>query len=340
MTESPTTPPLKLWSGTPDGLSRDYSADINQPWRPEDGLRIIPRALEADGFREIIELEEGFSVVIGDLTYRKDSEVQRRSQLSLNFHFRLSGVGAIGLEGGEPFPVERQTLVMLLSPEGIEKSEKFFDGEHEQSVTISCEPDFIRRKFRNAGGKLPQSLKAVIEGGANVPAFASTKLSAQMALAVRSLLENTFERSMRRVHAEAKALELLVLALATLSDSERRAKQSGSKVGARDIAQVERVRDLLDAAFLEPPSMEVLSREAGVNEAKLMHIFKQHTGETIFNYTQRLRMEHAKTLLETTDISVTEIAFDVGYEYSSNFTTAFRRHFGITPRAARDAIQG
>jgi AraC-like DNA-binding protein len=70
-----------------------------------------------------------------------------------------------------------------------------------------------------------------------------------------------------------------------------------------------------------------------------MHLFKQHLGETIFNYAQRLKMEQAKKLLETTDISVTEIAFDVGYEYSSNFTTAFRRHFGVTPRAARDAAR-
>jgi AraC-like DNA-binding protein len=48
-------------------------------------------------------------------------------------------------------------------------------------------------------------------------------------------------------------------------------------------------------------------------------------------------MEQAKKLLETTPLSVTQIALEVGYEYASNFTTAFRRHFGITPKSARDA---
>jgi AraC-like DNA-binding protein len=50
-------------------------------------------------------------------------------------------------------------------------------------------------------------------------------------------------------------------------------------------------------------------------------------------------MEMAKGLLEKTDRSITEIAFDVGYEYSSNFTTAFKRHFGITPSTAREALR-
>ena len=70
-----------------------------------------------------------------------------------------------------------------------------------------------------------------------------------------------------------------------------------------------------------------------------MQLFKQRVGETIFNYTQRLKMEHAKRMLEGTEDSITEIAFDVGYEYSSNFTTAFKRHFGITPKAARQAVR-
>ncbi len=82
-----------------------------------------------------------------------------------------------------------------------------------------------------------------------------------------------------------------------------------------------------------------LARQVGVNEAKLMHAFKQVFGQTIFDYTQGLRMDEAKRLLETTEKSITEIAFDVGYEYSSNFTTAFKRRFFITPSVARDAFR-
>ena len=45
-------PKLRLWSGRPDALSRDYDPDLVQPWRPEYGLRLKPTAWAAEGFRE------------------------------------------------------------------------------------------------------------------------------------------------------------------------------------------------------------------------------------------------------------------------------------------------
>lgn len=330
---------LKLWSGGPDALSRDYAEDLFQPWRPEDGVRMRPAAWQAEGYREVIDIDDGFSVVIGDIRHLEDVILQRTGQNALNFHFRLTGSSAIEVAGQEPILVQQQTLILLLSPEGVEKFERFFEGEHEQSVTICCQPEFIARRFHDSD-QLPKPMRATLDRQACQPIVASAALSVQMAMAVRSLIENEFQQDLRRVHVEAKALELLVLSLSALHEAEERSDRGFPVMGERDIARVEKVRVILDAQFLEPPSINKLAREVGVNEAKLMHLFKHHVGETIFNYTQRLKMERAKELLETSDISVTEIAFEVGYEYSSNFTTAFRRHFGVTPRVAREAIRG
>lgn len=333
-------PKLKLWSGRPDAFARDYDPDLFQPWRPEDGLRIKPTSWAAQGFREITDIEDGFSVVIGDITHLEDALQHRKGQNVLNLHFRLTGNSAIEVAGEEPMLVQQQTLVLLLSPDGVEKSERFFSGEHEQSITICCQPDFILRRFHDGGGKMPRMLKACIEGTSDHPIFASTGLNVQMAAAVRALIHNEFEQDFRRTYVEAKALELLVYSFSALLEMEERSDKGEAPIGQRDIARIEQVRTMLDEGFLDPPGITRLAREVGVNEAKLMHMFKQQVGETIFNYAQRLKMEHAKMLLETTEESITGIAFEVGYEYSSNFTTAFRRHFGITPKTAREASRG
>lgn len=329
----------RLWSDAPSTLPRDYAPDDFQPWRAEDGLRIIPRSWEAEGFREVIEFEPDFGLVIGDIRHHESARQTSRLRNSLNFHFRLSGSGAIAVGNGDPFPVYRQTMTLLLSPDGLTRAEDFVSGEHEQSVNVFCQPDFLARRFRNAGGKMPRMLQEFTNDPARKPVIVSSTLSAQMALAVRALLLSDFSRTMRRVYAEAKALELLVLALAGLSEMEEREARGEAHIGDRDLDRIVRVRQQLEDQFLAPPSITELARSVGINEAKLMHLFKQQVGETIFNFTQRLKMERAKEMLETTDTSVTEIAFDVGYEYSSNFTTAFRRHFGITPKAARDAMR-
>ncbi|MEY3038592.1 MAG: hypothetical protein RL143_1159, partial [Pseudomonadota bacterium] len=91
--------------------------------------------------------------------------------------------------------------------------------------------------------------------------------------------------------------------------------------------------------YITPPTIHQLARALGLNEAKLMRDFKQLFGQTIFDFTQNIRMDAAKTLLETTSKSITEIAFDVGYEYSSNFTTAFKRRFGVPPSVARESAK-
>ncbi|MDA0819618.1 MAG: AraC family transcriptional regulator [Proteobacteria bacterium] len=330
---------LKLWSGRPDALSRDYDPDNIQPWNSSDGLRLRPAAWAAEGYREITDIADGFSVVIGDITHLEDALQRREGQNAVNFHFRLSGMSTIEVEGGEPVTVGQQTLIVLLSPAGIAKTERFFSGEHEQSVTLCCEPDFILRRFETSGGELPKMLQSCLEGEAGQPIFASTTLSVQMAAAVRALIENEFERDFRRIFVEAKALELLLLSLVALSESERRLESGYVPLGKRDCERIDTVREILDRDYLDPPSITQLARQVAVNDAKLMQLFKQQVGETIFNYTQRLKMEHAKHMLEDTEESITEIAFDVGYEYSSNFTTAFKRHFGITPKAARQAVR-
>ena len=107
----------------------------------------------------------------------------------------------------------------------------------------------------------------------------------------------------------------------------------------REVERMHRTRELLEDKYIDPPTIGELARYIGLNEAKLMHDFKQLFGQTIFEFTQNLRMDEAKKLLETTEKSITEIAFDVGYEYSSNFTTAFKRRFGITPSVAREAFR-
>lgn len=52
---------------------------------------------------------------------------------------------------------------------------------------------------------------------------------------------------------------------------------------------------------------------------------------TIGAYTNHVRMTVAANLLSTTDLSVEEIAYKVGYQYSTNFSKMFKKTYGKTP---------
>jgi transcriptional regulator GlxA family with amidase domain len=72
-----------------------------------------------------------------------------------------------------------------------------------------------------------------------------------------------------------------------------------------------------------------------VPERTLKRRFKQATGLALIDYVQNLRIEEAKRLLESSDQSVDEICFAVGYEDPSFFRRLFRRRTGLAPARYR-----
>jgi len=59
---------------------------------------------------------------------------------------------------------------------------------------------------------------------------------------------------------------------------------------------------------------------------------------TVYEYRHRAAMDAAIKLLLESELPITQIAYEVGYQYSSNFSTAFRKEFGITPAAIRKQV--
>lgn len=316
-----------------------YALHPEQLLQPEDGLRVVPIFAGAEGYRELIHLRQGFDLVMGDVLHREDAEIAVPERAVLKFHYRLSGHGRIGIEGAPEQEIGKQTSGLLLHAEGATKHEWFLAGEREQSVTLMCSPEFLASLLAEARDTLPQPLRDYISGQPADFYYSALPLRTDMAAAVNALLHSELKGAMRRVHAEAKALELLLLGIQAMLDAETGGDRPDRGLTRLDLDRLHKARELLEAAYIEPPTIAALGRQVGMNEAKLMRCFKQLFGQTVFDFSQHLRMDKAKELLETTDRSITEIAFDVGYEYSSNFATAFKRHYGITPRAAREAVR-
>ena len=74
-----------------------------------------------------------------------------------------------------------------------------------------------------------------------------------------------------------------------------------------------------------------LSRKLATNPHKLQKAFKHVFGIPIGKYKKTAFMEYARQLLLNTDHSIDEIAMLLGYGAQSNFTSAFKDHFGWPP---------
>jgi AraC-like DNA-binding protein len=96
-----------------------------------------------------------------------------------------------------------------------------------------------------------------------------------------------------------------------------------------------RAKDLADARYAEPLTVDDLACAAGLSRAHFSREFRRAFGVSPHAYLLTRRLERAAALLRGTDHGVAEICFSVGLQSVGSFTTSFTRMFGMPPTAYR-----
>lgn len=98
----------------------------------------------------------------------------------------------------------------------------------------------------------------------------------------------------------------------------------------------DRIERFLDANLQRPLALEDVARALGRSEEHLARLFRSARGTTIFRELRRLRIERARYLLLCTDLSLTRIAEETGFQTLAHFSRTFREDSGAAPSAFRD----
>lgn len=112
-----------------------------------------------------------------------------------------------------------------------------------------------------------------------------------------------------------------ILALLSSAAAERNAPSSGKK----------RIENFIASHLGEELSAEKLAHEFQCSKSALNQRFVQLFGMPPHRYITRLRLEQAAKLLSDGQLSIKEIAMQLGYDNALNFSTLFRKHFGVAP---------
>ncbi len=93
--------------------------------------------------------------------------------------------------------------------------------------------------------------------------------------------------------------------------------------------------DYMRKNYSYPLTVEAVARRCGVDRSHLFRLFKQHLQLSPQQYLIRLRLNKAEELLQTTSLSVSEVAFSCGFNDLCHFSRLFKRRFGVPPSARR-----
>ncbi len=245
-------------------------------------------------------------VLEGQITIRFErmpDKVQVHQGQSIFFSHPYSEIHAtLEVEG-------KSKLVSLIT--SIESMHRFFDSTLDMN-TISREE--LKRYYD------PQKLYLIkpLNGKMNIP--------------LRQVLHLEMDSHFKKMYLKAKLLEILALYFSYAATDKNTELNCPFLENPEDIKRIRKAKQLLLAHVSEPLTIAQLSKLAGLNEFKLKNGFKDLYGAPIHTYLNEYRMQEAIRMLEKCNYTVNEIAYMLGYNKASNFISAFKRKYGMTPK--------
>lgn len=103
------------------------------------------------------------------------------------------------------------------------------------------------------------------------------------------------------------------------------------KLNRQQLSGINKALIYMEFHFREPITLGMLAKEAGFNPTYFSELFKQTTGESFIDKLNSLRLEYACTLLAN-NYSVSYACFESGFGSMSNFFTAFKKRYGMSPK--------
>jgi len=96
-----------------------------------------------------------------------------------------------------------------------------------------------------------------------------------------------------------------------------------------------KIKRYIESNFAEDITLSALAEKVHISKYYLVHTFAKYYGMSPINYLNEVRIRASKELLETTDLSISQIAQSTGFSSQSYFSQSFRRSCGKTPSEYR-----
>ncbi|QXM06409.1 helix-turn-helix domain-containing protein [Crassaminicella indica] len=127
------------------------------------------------------------------------------------------------------------------------------------------------------------------------------------------------------IKLKLKAIEFLSTFL------EEKSKKNLKNIKNKEIQRITKAKEIINENIQNTPSVKELAIKLNTSIYKLQKWFKDITGDTVYGYIKKAKIRKAKYLLKNTNLSILEIANEIGYENPSKFANVFKRYNGITP---------
>ncbi|GGD16195.1 AraC family transcriptional regulator [Hyunsoonleella pacifica] len=272
-------------------------------------------------------VEAGFLI----LTYKNDeSETQHVAKdidsTFIQFHFCIKGgTTFVFNQGRYSLDIHEENSLLLYNPQReLPIDLKVLPNSWIVSILISI------KKFHSLFSQEADYISFLNSENKDKKYYKDGAITPSMAIVLNQLINFSLNISIKSLYFKGKAYELLSLYFNRSEDAN--VEQCPFLVDEANVIKIRKAKDIIVARMAEPPTLQELADEIGLNIKKLKEGFKQIYGDSVFSFLFDYKMEVARKLLESGENNVNEVGLKVGYSTSSHFIAAFKKKYGTTPK--------
>lgn len=247
-----------------------------------------------------------------------DGTIYGEVKRSLTLALTITGAPSnLVLGSHQHFSVSTENIAVLAVNDDESLVGMLKQGQSSHSLVVQIEPD----NFSDA--EVAETINTLTKA----TSLTSLAKSARLSFLANELANPSNCGSVGNLLAESYALELLAL---IIQANTKNKEPKLSSLSNKDRAKLAHIVEMMRADPSKQYTLSMLANEAGLSISSLKRKFQILHGQTVASFLSELRLERARQGIEQHGWSVGEASYYAGYRHTSNFTTAFRRKYGLT----------
>jgi AraC-like DNA-binding protein len=285
------------------------------------------------GSQEVIKIEDDFILIRFQNDENEPFHVEKQiNQGLIQFHFGIKGKAKfIFNQGNYTLDLKEEKALLLYNP------------QKELPLNLILEPQtwvisvIISIKKFHALFSTEASYIPFLSGeNQDKKYYNESDISPSMAIVLSQLFHYNLHPNIKNLYYKGKGYELLSLFFNRSEDPD--AEQCPFLIDEENVMKIKKAKEIVIANMAEPPGLQELADQVGLNLKKLKMGFKQIYGDTVYGFLFDYKMECARKLLDSGSYNVNEVGLKIGYSTGSHFIAAFKKKFATTPKKYLMAI--
>ena len=279
------------------------------------------------GSQEEIKIENDFTLFRfqndGNEPYIVEKQI---NQGLIQFHFGIKGVAKFNFNQGN-YSInlnEEKSLLMYNPQKELPLNLELSPNTWVISVIVSIQ------KFHALFSSDAQHIPFLSAENNDKKYYKEENISPSMSIVLSQLFHYNLNPSIKNLYYKGKGYELLSLFFNRNEDPN--AEQCPFLIDEVNVLKIKKAKEIIIANMSEPPGLQELADEIGLNLKKLKMGFKQIYGDTVYGFLFDYKMDYARKLLDSGSYNVNEVGLKIGYSTGSHFISAFKKKFATTPK--------